>query len=155
MRLALKLTMLLLLSCQIAGCTTDEIEELALTENERQKVIHIQNPFVQPIIKFKLGEGRPTYSFGIKGCEIYEAEVVEGVIVDWKKIIKPDFYPFGHTCTSGKMQVNEQGELIVNICTQGFGAGGGCHTKGIYKTKDGIEWQRRDHKKEEWIKYDK
>jgi len=143
---------LLLVIFIISGCS-DEIEALTLTDEERQKVIHIQNPFTEPVVKLSPVNNEESLIFGIQDCKVYEAKVIKGVVVEWSLIIKPDFYPFGHACTRQKMHFLEGGELFVQTCTQALGAGGGCITSGRYKTIDGIHWEREGNG--EWKAYNK
>ncbi|GGI85586.1 hypothetical protein [Shewanella gelidii] len=137
----------------ISGCS-DEIEKTTLTDEEKQKVIHIQNPFTDPVIKLSPVNSETPLVFGIQSCKVYEAKVIQGVIVEWELIIKPDFYPFGHRCTRQKMHLLKDDELFVETCTQAFGAGGGCITSGKYRTTDGIHWERESDSGE-WEVYNK
>ena len=89
---------IILLLFTVAGCS-DEIDKLALTEKEKQKVVHLQNPFIQPVIELPTTNNESPLIFGIKDCIVYKAKVIAGVIVEWQVIIEPDFYPFGHSCT--------------------------------------------------------
>ena len=141
-------SILALLLFTVAGCS-DEIDKLALTDKEKQKIIHLQNPFIQPIIELPTKNNESPLIFGIKGCKVYKAKVIMGVIVEWHQIIEPDFYPFGHSCTRQKMTLLNNNELLIQTCTQAIGAGGGCITSGKYRTVDGIHWEREINS--EWI----
>lgn len=146
------ITIFLFTAFIVSGCS-DEVENTRLTEQEKQKIINIQDPFTKPVVKLLPANSEEPLFFGLQDCKVYEAKVIKGVIIEWDLIIKPDFYPFGHTCTRQKMHLLEGEGLFIETCTQAFGAGGGCITSGHYRTIDGIHWEREQGS--EWKAYTK
>lgn len=130
----------------LAGCT-DEIEKMKLSEEEKSRVLQLQNPFGEDYVRLIVsGEEYPVL-LGASACNLYRAKVERGVVTEWINIPKLSrFYPTGSSCTS--QSINFDGKYAVySYCATAIGAGGGCAGGGgTFRSMNGKEWEKSDGK---------
>lgn len=125
----------------VVGCA-DDIEKMKLSEEEKQHVLSLQNPFGSDIVRLiPPGEKDPVL-LGLRNCTVYRAEPKQGVVTEWIRITKLDgSYPLPSGCS--KESINYDGEyVLVSFCKTPIGAGGGC-AGGIapHRSKNGKDWE--------------
>jgi hypothetical protein len=130
----------------LAGCA-DEIEKMKLSEEEKSRVLQLQNPFEESYVRFNVsGEEYPVL-LGASACRLYRAKVERGVVTEWVNIPKLSrFYPTGSSCTS--QSISFDGKYVnYSYCATAIGAGGGCGGGGgTFRSMNGKEWEKPDGK---------
>ena len=146
MKILLLFSILLLLGT-LGGCADEtrgaDTQSETVSKNQR-----LENSFTTPIVKLPSEDG--FMLFGIKACHVYEAAQAQDAISDWELLFKPAFYPVPKQCVRERLE-KEGAYLLIEIGTQGMGAGGCCTTYAAYRTKDGRNWEiRAETSRSEW-----
>ncbi|WP_156481057.1 hypothetical protein [Variovorax sp. PAMC 28711] len=130
----------------MAGCT-DNIEKLKLSNEDRERILLLQNPFGENLVRLnKAGKGEPIL-IGLKDCKVYRAEPEQGVVTEWVHVQEvAEFYPLPSACN--RESVEYDGEYVrIEFCKTPMGAGGGC-AGGIspHRSRNGKDWEVRTEK---------
>lgn len=138
---------LVLFSLSVSGCK-DEVEKLELSDSEKARIVHLQNPFGPQLIRFtEVGEKGPVL-LGLDNCKVYRAKIEQGVVLGWEMVLK-GFYPFFTACTQQSIEYDGHYARVF-LCEQAIGAGGGCAAGGNYRSLDGSNWEEK--KGNQWTK---
>lgn len=132
---------MLLLPFFVAGCT-DEVEQMKLTAEERQRVLALQNPFGSDLVRIGASGGQEVLLIGLKHCKVYRAEPEQGAVTAWTHVTEIDVaYPLPSACSRERVQYDAE-YVTVEFCKTPMGAGGGC-AGGIspHRSKNGRDWE--------------
>jgi hypothetical protein len=125
----------------LAGCT-DNIEKMKLNQEEKARILALQNPFGSNLIRLSAqAEGRPVL-IGLQDCKVYRAETESGVVTEWVRVPEVDgSYPLPSSCSGEHLQFDGE-YAIVKFCKTPVGAGGGC-AGGIdpHRSRNGKDWE--------------
>jgi hypothetical protein len=140
-RLIILISMLML-----AGCM-DEIEKIKLSEEDKLRVLQIQNPFGENYVRFSVSGQEYPVVLGVSACKLYRAKLEREVVTEWIKIPKlSSFYPTGSACE--RQSIKYDGKYVMySYCAIAIGAGGGCGGGGgDFRSINGRDWERLDDK---------
>ncbi len=109
-----------------------------------------QNRFGDRVLKVAV-RGHDPMIFGMNNCIVYKAQTAHDDIVGWTVVLASDWgqssYPKWLTgCTSESIRYDGK-YVIVDMCAQAIGAGGGCGGGGgTYRSKRGdvVGWEVPD-----------
>ena len=80
-------------------------------------------------------------NFLLLDCELFLLDS-SGKEIDQTKVLRAGFYFWLTGCTG--QSIRREGEyLMVNLENRAIGAGGGNTTGGLYRSKDGVDWEKR------------
>lgn len=132
----------LLLSLVLVTACSDEIVDMKLTREERDRILSLQNPFGGNLVRLDAtGKDAPVL-VGIKNCKVYRAQPEHGVVTEWVVVQEVDGnYPLPSGCSREK--IGYDGEyVVVEFCKTPMGAGGGC-AGGIspHRSRNGKDWE--------------
>ena len=141
MKQAQKILYVLLSLLLLAGCT-DDIEDMKLTQEEKDRVLALQNPFGTDLVRLDASGAKGPVLIGLQHCTVYRAELELGVVTEWVRLPEVDgFYPLPSACNNERLEYD--GEYVtVQFCKTPMGAGGGC-AGGIspHRSKNGTDWE--------------
>ncbi len=141
-----KLLFMLLVSLFSAGCS-DDIEKMKLTEEERDRILALQNPFGSNLVRLNTAGEQGGMLIGLKNCSVYRAEPEQGVVIQWVRLPEIDgSYPIPSACNRERIEYD--GTYIeIEFCKTPIGAGGGC-AGGIspHRSRDGKKLGSPGHK---------
>lgn len=82
-------------------------------------------------------DGRPIH-LALADCEAFI------VLPDGRRerVLTTDFYPMISACQRQEASVRD-GHVVVELGRQALGAGGCCATEGLWRSRDGMTWERR------------
>jgi hypothetical protein len=136
------------------GCS-DDIEKTNLTEEERAKILALQNPFGSNLVRIESSDRDGIVLIGLKDCKVYRAEPEQGVVTEWVRLPEIDgTYPLPSACDRERLEYD--GEYVtIEFCKTPMGAGGGC-AGGIspHRSRNGKDWEVQV-KDNEWKPIDK
>ena len=141
--LALHISKFLVLgSAFLMAACADDIEKLKLSDDEKVRILQLQNPFGPNYVKFASPGEEQQVLLGLKDCNVYRAKLKLGVVTEWV----PDntlsvFYPMWSACS--KESLKHDGQYIsLSFCKTPIGAGGGCAAGGgDFRSTNGKDWQ--------------
>ena len=136
-----KILLLLLVALFAVGCS-DDIEKMKLTEQERGRILPLQNPFGSNLVRLNPSPGDGAVLIGLKNCTVYRAEPEQGVVTEWVRLPEIDgSYPIPSACDRERIAYDGD-YLTVEFCKTPIGAGGGC-AGGIspHRTRNGKNWE--------------
>lgn len=118
----------LLLGVLLAGCQGDESPS-----GSEDKATHF---------RANMG-GRPVH-LALDHCEVFF------VTPDGRRerVLTTDFYPMFSVCQRQEASLND-GYILVQLGRQALGAGGCCATGGVWRSRDGTTWERRQS--DRWV----
>ena len=125
----------------ITACA-DDIEKLKLSEEEKVRVLQLQNPFGENYVKFAVtGEAQPVL-LGLQQCKVYRAKQELGVVTEWVRETALDtFYPLWSACSQEGLRQDGQ-YILLSFCKTPLSAGGGCAGGGgSFRSLNGKDWQ--------------
>lgn len=83
-------------------------------------------------------QGR-TIHLVLDDCEVF----LPGADGKRERVVTTDFYPMFSSCH--REEISADGQYItVSLGRMAFGAGGCCATHGVWRTRDGVYWERRE-----------
>ena len=130
----------------IAGCT-DNIEKMKLTNEDRARILLLQNPFGSNLVRLNTPGKDGPILIGLQNCKVYRAEPEQGVVTEWVDVPEvAEFYPLPSACS--RESVEYDGEYVtIKFCKTPMGAGGGC-AGGIspHRSRNGKDWEVRTEK---------
>jgi hypothetical protein len=119
-----------------------------ISDADRQKYaaggsIRVERPGRDPLIE------------GVNDCIVWKAETAHDDIVGWKAVLGADWggsYPrFMTVCTAQTIEYRN-GNVMVYLCAQAIGAGGGCANGGNYMSRTGERpWSWRPGNTGAWM----
>jgi hypothetical protein len=136
----MKIICLLLSLLSLAGCA-DDIEKMKLTQEEKQHVLALQNPFGNAVVSLSPSDEKGPILIGLKNCTVYRAEPEQGVVTEWVRISQIGFYLLPTSCF--EQRITSDGPYVkIEFCQTPIGAGGGC-AGGIdpHRSKNGKDWE--------------
>lgn len=137
----LQLLVLLPVCLLAAGCA-DDIEKMKLTEEERGRILALQNPFGSNLVRIGDAGEQAQVLIGLKNCKVYRAEPQQGVVTEWVGLPEIDgSYPIPSACSRERIEYDGT-YIVVAFCKTPIGAGGGC-AGGIspHRSRDGKNWE--------------
>lgn len=120
------------------GCS-DDIEKMKLTQEERDRVLSLQNPFGTNLVRLNGSEG---VLIGLQDCKVYRAKSEQGVVTEWVRLPEIDrFYPLPSACSGQQLKYDDD-YVTIDFCKTPIGAGGGC-AGGIspHRSRNGMDWE--------------
>ncbi|MGH8173672.1 MAG: hypothetical protein ACREPX_11025 [Rhodanobacteraceae bacterium] len=99
----------------------------------------------------QLNAGGHTVTLQLGNCRVYK---VERRLFSTRKtrVLSTEFY-LGFTACSRQSLIREGDYAIASLCKQAIGAGGGCASGGVYRTRDGEKWEKENHDGQ-WVPVD-
>lgn len=141
MNLFPKLLFMLLVGLLASGCS-DDIEKMKLNQEERDRILALQNPFGSNLVRLNTAGEQGDVLIGLKNCSVYRAEPEQGVVTEWVRLPEIDgSYPIPSACNRERIEYD--GTYIeIEFCKTPIGAGGGC-AGGIspHRSRDGKKWE--------------
>lgn len=89
-------------------------------------------------------DGRPV-ELVLDDCEVFLVRQKE----PRERVLSTDFYPMFSVCVRQEIVANDD-YITVILGRQAIGAGGCCATGGTWRSRDGRNWERREHGR--WVK---
>lgn len=135
----------------LTGCQ-DPIETMQLTDAERERVLALQNPFGEDLLRLTAQAGGKPVVLGLgPGCRLYRATLAQEVIIGWQRVDGVEgVNVFGSSCDRLRFDVTD-GFVHFQFCSTAVGAGGGCGGgSGDYRSPNGLDWERRVDDKTGW-----
>lgn len=138
---------IIFISALILAACADDIEKMRLSDEERSRVLELQNPFGDKYIRFSVSGEESPVLLGMNECNIYQAKLERGVVTEWIKISElGSSYPFGSVCERQSIKYDGKYALF-SYCKTALGAGGGCGGgAGNFRSINGREWEVLDGK---------
>ena len=120
------------LAAIVSGCAPHVAFALSKDDQARfgDRVLRVSVPSKDPMI------------FGLNDCIVYKAQTAHDDIVGWTVVLASDWghssYPkWATVCTSQRLEYHGK-YVVVDLCAQAIGAGGGCAGGGgIYRSRKG------------------
>jgi hypothetical protein len=100
----------------------------------------------------KLEVAGRTVTLQLGDCRVYRVERNFFGSIRKTRVLSSEFYPFFTVCTRQSL-VRSGDYAIASLCRQAIGAGGGCASSGIYRTKDGEKWEK-ESRDGRWVPLD-
>lgn len=146
------------LICHVAACALlagcqDPIEKMQLTDAERERVLVLQNPFGEHLLRLDAQAGGNPVVLGLgPGCRLYRATLAQGVIIGWQRVDGVDgVNVLGSDCGNRLTFDLKDGYVRFQFCSTAVGAGGGCGGgSGDYRSSNGLDWESRIDEKTGW-----
>ena len=133
-----------LASCVLLLGCKDDVEEMRLTPAEKSRVLALQNPFGNDLVRLTNAANGTDVLVGMLGCKVYRAQPEQGVVTEWRRVNEVNDLNF-LAAGCDRHEIRFDGTHVhVNYCTQAIGAGGGCGGgAGTYRSVNGIDWERK------------
>lgn len=89
-------------------------------------------------------QGKPV-AFLLIDCDVFLLDPNQEDGVGRTKVLQPGFYPWFKVCTGQSIKV-EGPYVVVYLANRAIGAGGGNTSGGLYRSKDGVKWEKETSK---------
>jgi hypothetical protein len=89
-------------------------------------------------------KGKPV-AFLLIDCELFLLDPTKEDGVGRTKVLQPGFYPWFKACTGQSIKV-EGKYVMVYLANRAIGAGGGNTSGGMYRSEDGLTWEKETSK---------